>query len=50
MGCDAYADENGEFKLEVRKYGDNTVIAVVEVKNLEPNERIETELHKGEWR
>ena len=49
MGCDAYADENGELYIEIRTWTIKRKIPV-HITGLEPNEKIYIEYLKGEQR
>lgn len=50
MGCDAYANEVGQFILEIRSYDTGKVLAVVKVEDLAPKERIGVEYIEGDPR
>jgi hypothetical protein len=53
MGCDAYCDENGEFEITIFSYDeprDMKKIQHVYGSGFEPNERLQIDLNKGEWR
>lgn len=46
MGCDAFADKNGEFIIEIRNYDTSEIIEVVKYKG-NPKTRIAIEILKG---
>lgn len=50
MGCDYFADENGEFEMEFRDHDTGAVIAKVVIPNLKPGHEISKELLKGRSR
>jgi hypothetical protein len=56
MGCDFFADEDGEFKLELRLHDNIThkppsdVLQIVHITGLRPNEPIAMDLIVGIWR
>ena len=53
MGCDAYADENGEIEILVESYDDpyNTrKRTVFSFSGYEPKERLRVEWYKGDTR
>lgn len=51
MGCDAYADDEGNFCMWIKLYDrGGKIMHVVDLKGLRARERIDTELIKGDWR
>ena len=55
MGCDAYADENGEFEIVVTDYENNKndyrgELGRIKVTGLLPERRLSIEVVKGEER
>ena len=55
MGCDAFADKNGEFEIEIEWYNTGEKRPqfqpqAIKLKDLDPGEPINIEILKGEWR
>lgn len=50
MGCDAYADEKGEFEMKIYGYDTQKTLCMVQITGLEPKERISFDLFKGDYR
>jgi hypothetical protein len=47
MGCDAFANENGEFVLEIRDYETSEVMQVVRLKFPHSENKIALEILEG---
>lgn len=51
MGCDCYADENGEFEVLISDYDKGgKVLRNIRIAGLKPNNRIDLEIIRGKWR
>jgi len=50
MGCDAYANEDGEFKLEILEHETGMVLRRVEIVGLRPKEPLDIDIVEGEHR
>lgn len=50
MGCDAYAEKDGKFRLVVRSYDTGKELGVIEVEDLDEEERIAIEITEGRAR
>ena len=50
MGCDYYADENGEFEIEFRDYKTSNIIGIIHISNLKPHQAISRDILKGSVR
>ena len=50
MGCDAFADENGEFVLEIRDYDTGRVMDTVVWNFSDGRHGVDIEILKGDWR
>ena len=50
MGCDYFADENGDFEIEFRDYKTGGVIGYFRLTGLTPQHPISKELLKGNVR
>jgi len=47
MGCDGYADKNGELEIEISLYGEDTILVINFFKGLEPDQKISVNWTKG---
>ena len=50
MGCDAFADENGEFEILVENYDGKRVKKKMKIDGLEPKQGLMVEYLKGRAR
>ena len=50
MGCDYYADENGEFEIEFRDHKTSMTIGKFHISNLKPHQAISRDILKGRVR
>lgn len=50
MGCDYYATTDGNFKLKIIDYSTGKVLAVVDLKNLPPETKLDADLIEGRAR
>ena len=50
MGCDYYADENGEFELEIGNFNTSKVLGTIVLTGLKPAQKLSEDLLKGRAR
>jgi len=50
MGCDWYADENGELEIEIKDYEKSETLKIIKITGLKPHNKISYEILKGDTR